>query len=381
MSNSSRILPAGPGESKTSSSVPLRAVDAAPSRVTSLREHYAYRNAIPLLFKGAERFRGLSGSEILVLAALLRLARSDYDGQCWPTHGRLVDDLHGAISRRTVTRIVASLRQKGWIETRTVHSNQRLPDGHAVVGGERNVYRPNLARVVGQDGHGVPARSDTSPATAPKIAATRANARTRDLDPDLNKHIQQAPRSAGSSASDLISDQSERCRATGAEQREVVAREVIACWSHTSFPGPAGMASETLDFSKGRDGRRRIDRVLCMLDRGFTPQTLKDAILGATLDDYASGAGCPLGIVFGDKVLHYARRGATRRMALERTQRREDAERRRKQDARPRCCDRASNDKVSFQRMQEDVARLFGRRRAPDSCGRLSPSPTRRARD
>ena len=343
--------------STTSSATETAVQNATPSAPRFIpaafkgREAYAYRNAIPLLFKGEERFRELTLTETSVLAALLRRARVEFGGRCWPTHEQLVHDLHGGLSKRHATRVVASLRNKGWIEVETAHAGQRLPNGRAVVGGECNVYKPNLPRIVGEaaapsheDGHDGAPRMD---ARAPRVVE---NARNRDAslarDPDLkklNKHTDPQRRAEASPGSSKPTPMDDATRES--------AKAVLAYWHEVSFPPREG--SGTLDFATGHDGERRLARIAAMLGRGFAVDVLKDAILGASLDDYVRGAGAPLGIIFGDKVLHYAQRGFGHCKA-------------RNGKARARHQERAFTDppaggeeRISGARAAADLARLF----------------------
>ncbi len=342
MLNAARVLPAGPG-GRDVSIEKRRPTNAPAGRIAKLRDYYAYRNAIPMLFKG-ERFRGLKPIETAVLAALLRRARAEYEGRCWPMHEQLVADLHGGVSVRHLTRVIASLRDKGWLMIETTHAAQRLPNGRAVVGGERNVYRANPERVLGalptaaQDGQDGAPRMDTPPFEIPQIPERIDVAATRDPDQDLDQHTDpQAPPMPESRPTSKME----------------TARALLAYWARTSFPE----APEGVDFAAAPDGHKRVARVVGLLERGFTPEVLKGAILGAPLDTYVRAAGCPLGLVLGDKVLHYAELGNAARRRRERLQRLADGA--------PRARTVAAGavpcaPPVSADKMRMDLERVFG---------------------
>ncbi len=344
MLTAARVFPAGPGGRDVDPRERRTPTHAPAGRISKLRDYYAYRNAIPALFKGEERFRGLSPAETSVLATLLRRARAEYEGRCWPTHEQLVQDLHGGISVRHLTRVVASLRDKGWLMIETTHAAQRLPNGRAVVGGERNVYRPNLVRVLGgepakQDGQdGVP-RMDAVPTATAKIAEEIAPERVGDPDQDLDQHT------------DPQRDAPEERAVTSTME---IARMLLAHWAQTAFPD----APASIDVAAGPEGAKRVARVVGLLERGFPPELLGDAILGATRDTYVRAAGCPLGLVLGDKVLHYAELGAAARRSRERERRRAEAARRDPGLASARAA--PEGPAVTSDEMRADLERVFG---------------------
>ena len=326
----------------------------------------------PCLFKGEDRFRGLTPNETAVLCTLLRRARAEFEGRCWPTHAQLVEDLHGTISARHLTRVVASLRDKGWIAIRTIHANQQLPSGATVRGGERNVYTVDLARVLGanadservdQDGHDVHPRSangdDARCENVEKLAGSVADA----VDQDLNK-ITDPQRLGASGVIENTSEVVDENVGDEAEDKsssvtaEAVACMVLAYWVQTAFPEYADQTGRTVDIAEGSDGHARVARVLGLLQRGFTAETLKDAVLGATLDEYARGAGCPLPLVFGEKILHYARLGAREREKRRRAVARERSARARGAEARARPPE-PPRDRLAPEQMLADISRLF----------------------